>query len=65
MPPISRQEAPASVWQSMPRTHVDAPPATALGTAAAAAAPFAAELAAAAAPLSARNADETARLDLP
>ncbi len=57
-------EAPASVWQSMPRTHVDAPPATALGTAAAAAAPFAAELAAAAAPLSARSADGTARLDL-
>ncbi len=58
-------EAPASVWQSMPRTHVDAPPATALSTAAAAAAPFAAELAAAAAPLSARNADESARLELP
>jgi S-DNA-T family DNA segregation ATPase FtsK/SpoIIIE len=57
-------EAPASVWQSMPRTHVDAPPATALSTAAAAAAPFAAELAAAAAPLSARSADEAARLDL-
>jgi S-DNA-T family DNA segregation ATPase FtsK/SpoIIIE len=59
------EEAPASVWQSMPRTHVDAPPATALGTAAVAAAPFAAELAAAAAPLSARNADESARLELP
>jgi S-DNA-T family DNA segregation ATPase FtsK/SpoIIIE len=57
--------APASVWQSMPRTHVDAPPATALSTAAAAAAPFAAELAAAAAPLSAHAADETARLELP
>jgi S-DNA-T family DNA segregation ATPase FtsK/SpoIIIE len=64
------EEAPASVWQSMPRTHVDAPPATALSTAAAAAAPFAAELAAAAAPLSARstdvrNSNQTARLDLP
>jgi S-DNA-T family DNA segregation ATPase FtsK/SpoIIIE len=47
---LQPDEAPASVWQSMPRTHVDAPPATALGTAAAAAAPFAAELAAAAAP---------------
>jgi len=58
-------EAPASVWQSMPRTHVDAPPATALGTAAAAAAPFAAELAAAAAPLSARSTDESSRLELP
>jgi S-DNA-T family DNA segregation ATPase FtsK/SpoIIIE len=58
-------DPPASVWQSMPRTHVDAAPATALSTAAAAAAPFAAELAAAAAPLSARNADESAHLDLP
>jgi len=58
-------DSPASVWQSMPRTHVDAPPQTALSAAAAAAAPFAAELAAAAAPLSARNADDTARLDLP
>jgi len=57
--------APASVWQSMPRTHVDAPPATALSTAAAAAAPFAAELAAAAAPLSAHAADPAARLELP
>jgi S-DNA-T family DNA segregation ATPase FtsK/SpoIIIE len=57
-------EAPASVWQSMPRTLVDAPPATALSTAAAAAAPFAAELAAAAAPLSARSADAAAHLDL-
>jgi S-DNA-T family DNA segregation ATPase FtsK/SpoIIIE len=62
-------DASASVWQSMPRTMVDAPPVTALGTAAAAAAPFAAELAAAAAPLSARstgvrNSDQSARLDL-
>ena len=62
---VQPEEAPASVWQSMPRTHVDAPPATALGTAAAAAAPFAAELAAAAAPLSARSADNSARLELP
>jgi S-DNA-T family DNA segregation ATPase FtsK/SpoIIIE len=59
------EEAPASVWQSMPRTHVDAPPATALSTAAVAAAPFVAELAAAAAPLSARSADGAARLELP
>jgi S-DNA-T family DNA segregation ATPase FtsK/SpoIIIE len=44
------EEAP-SVWQSMPRMIVDAAPVTALSTAAAAAAPFAAELAAAAAPL--------------
>jgi S-DNA-T family DNA segregation ATPase FtsK/SpoIIIE len=42
---------PASMWQKMPRTDVDAPPATALGTAAAAAAPYADVLAAAAAPL--------------
>ena len=44
-------EAPASVWQSMPRTNVDAPPVTPLSTAAAAAAPFAEALAAAAAPI--------------
>jgi S-DNA-T family DNA segregation ATPase FtsK/SpoIIIE len=62
---VQPEEAPASVWQSMPRTHVDAPPATALSTAAAAAAPFAAELAAAAAPLSSRSADESSRLELP
>jgi S-DNA-T family DNA segregation ATPase FtsK/SpoIIIE len=61
---VQPDEAPPSVWQSMPRTHVDAPPATALSTAAAAAAPFAAELAAAAAPLSARSSEQTARLDL-
>ncbi len=54
--------APTSVWQSMPRTHVDAPPVTPLSTAAAAAAPYAEALAAAAAPL--RDADDTARLDL-
>jgi S-DNA-T family DNA segregation ATPase FtsK/SpoIIIE len=62
---VQHEEAPASVWQSMPRTHVDAPPLTALSTAAAAAAPFAAELAAAAAPLSARGAVEAAHLELP
>jgi S-DNA-T family DNA segregation ATPase FtsK/SpoIIIE len=54
--------APASVWQNMPRTNVDAPPATALGTAAAAAAPFADLLAAAAAPL---GAHDTGRVELP
>jgi DNA segregation ATPase FtsK/SpoIIIE, S-DNA-T family len=42
---------PASVWQTMPRTVVDAAPVTGLHVAAAAAAPFAAQLAAAAAPL--------------
>jgi S-DNA-T family DNA segregation ATPase FtsK/SpoIIIE len=40
-----------SMWQAMPRTLVDAPPVTALGTAAAAAAPFAEALAKAAAPV--------------
>jgi S-DNA-T family DNA segregation ATPase FtsK/SpoIIIE len=45
--------APGSVWQAMPRTLVDAPPVTALGTAAAAAAPFADALAKAAAPINA------------
>jgi S-DNA-T family DNA segregation ATPase FtsK/SpoIIIE len=48
--------APVSMWQNMPRTHVDAPPVTALSTAAAAAAPFAEALAAA---------EATGRLDLP
>jgi S-DNA-T family DNA segregation ATPase FtsK/SpoIIIE len=56
-------DAPVSMWQNMPRTHVDAPPVTALSTAAAAAAPFAEALAAAAAPV--RNAEGTGRLDLP
>lgn len=41
---------PTSMWQNMPRTHVDAPPVTAFGTATAAAAPFADALARAAAP---------------
>ena len=44
---------PVSVWQAMPRTLVDAPPVTPLGTAAAAAAPFADALARAAAPIKA------------
>ncbi len=42
---------PASVWQAMPRTNVDAPPVTPFSAASAAAAPFAEALAAAAAPL--------------
>ena len=42
---------PPSVWESMPRTMVDAPAVSPLSTAAAAAAPFAAKLAAAALPL--------------
>lgn len=41
----------ASMWEAMPRTLVDAPPITPLGTAAAAAAPFADALAKAAAPI--------------
>jgi len=46
------QPAPAgSMWESMPRLNVDAPPVTPLSTASAAAAPFASALAAAAAPL--------------
>ena len=44
---------PVSVWQAMPRTLVDAPPVTPLGTAAAAVAPFADALARAAAPIKA------------
>lgn len=40
-----------SMWRNMPRTLVDAPPVTAFGTAAAAAAPFAEALAKAAAPV--------------
>ncbi len=44
-------DAPASVWQAMPRTNVDAPEVTPLATAMAAAAPFSEALAAAAAPL--------------
>jgi S-DNA-T family DNA segregation ATPase FtsK/SpoIIIE len=55
--------APASVWESMPRTNVDAPPVTPLSTAAAAAAPYAEALAAAAAPV--RDANDNPRLDLP
>ncbi len=55
-------EASPSVWQSMPRTNVDAPPVTALSTAAAAAAPYAEALAAAAAPV--RDANENPRLKL-
>ncbi len=46
-----------SMWQAMPRTLVDAPPVTALGTAAAAAAPFADALARAAAPVNAIDDD--------
>jgi S-DNA-T family DNA segregation ATPase FtsK/SpoIIIE len=44
-----------SMWQAMPRTHVDAPPVTAYGIATAAAAPFADALARAAAPIHAND----------
>jgi len=47
----------ASIFQAMPRTLVDAPPVTAFGTAAAAAAPFAEVLAKAAAPVHALDDD--------
>jgi DNA segregation ATPase FtsK/SpoIIIE, S-DNA-T family len=48
---LGLNDEPASVWQTMPRTLVDATPVTGLHVAAAAAAPYAAQLAAAAAPL--------------
>jgi len=51
---LGLSDEPTSVWQTMPRTLVDAAPMTGLHVAAAAAAPYAAQLAAAAAPL--RNA---------
>jgi S-DNA-T family DNA segregation ATPase FtsK/SpoIIIE len=56
-------DAPLSVWQSMPRTNVDAPPVTSLSTAAAAAAPYAEALTAAAAPL--RDAEGSSSVALP
>jgi DNA segregation ATPase FtsK/SpoIIIE, S-DNA-T family len=63
-PAAQAAEAPASVWQSMPRTNVDAPPVTPLSTAAAAAAPYAEALAAAAAPVRDADSDASAGLDL-
>jgi DNA segregation ATPase FtsK/SpoIIIE, S-DNA-T family len=50
--PVAQPQAtPASVWEAIPRTKVDGPVVSSLATAAAAAAPYAAQLAAAAAPL--------------
>ena len=49
--PEPMESASASMWQSMPRTNVDAAPVTPLSMASAAAAPYAQALAAAAAPL--------------
>lgn len=57
VPVLGFEEEPAaapegvSVWQNIPRTMVDAPPASSLAAATAAAAPYAEQLAAAAAPL--------------
>jgi S-DNA-T family DNA segregation ATPase FtsK/SpoIIIE len=48
---VQAASEPPSVWESIPRTHVDAVETTGISAAAAAAAPYAAELAAAAAPL--------------
>jgi S-DNA-T family DNA segregation ATPase FtsK/SpoIIIE len=56
-------DEPASVWQTMPRTLVDAAPMTGLHVAAAAAAPYAAQLAAAAAPL--RSAQAAGAVETP
>ena len=61
--PEQPAQPPVSMWQSMPRTNVDAPPVTPLTTAAAAAAPYAEALAAAATPI--RDTDQPARLNLP
>jgi len=52
---LGLNDEPASVWQTMPRTLVDAAPITGLHVATAAAAPYAAQLAAAAAPLRGSN----------
>ena len=56
--PQAMAAEPASVWESMPRTLVDATPATALSTAQAAAAPHADALARAAAPFPAWQPEE-------
>ena len=54
----------SSIFQAMPRTLVDAPPVTAFGTAAAAAAPFAEVLAKAAAPMHAVEDESNFRDDI-
>ncbi|NYF77840.1 DNA translocase FtsK [Granulicella arctica] len=77
--PLADHTPPSTMWQSMPRTLVDAPPVTPFRTATAAAAPFAEALAKAAAParewdgdinttptFSSFNEDDTnSRMDLP
>jgi S-DNA-T family DNA segregation ATPase FtsK/SpoIIIE len=55
--PAQAPAAAGSMWQAMPRTLVDAPPVTALGTASAAVAPFADALARAASPINAIDDD--------
>ncbi|MDE1176503.1 MAG: DNA translocase FtsK [Edaphobacter sp.] len=52
----------STMWQAMPRTMVDAPPVTSLGTATAAAAPYADALARAAAPV--RAIDDASNFDV-
>ncbi len=76
-PAVSHDEAlpkeapPATVWQAIPRTLVDAPPMTPYSTASAAAAPFADALAKAAAPVrdgdtkSSSNSSEDGRINFP
>ena len=58
VPEDEMEGAPRSVWSAMPRTLVDAAPVTALGTAAAAVAPYADALAAAAAPVAMDEVDD-------
>ncbi|HEY5328787.1 MAG TPA: DNA translocase FtsK [Acidobacteriaceae bacterium] len=58
-------DEPKSVWQTLPRTMVDAPAPTAIATATAAAAPFAEALATAAQPLGFPQSNELDLLDTP
>jgi S-DNA-T family DNA segregation ATPase FtsK/SpoIIIE len=62
---LSLSEDPPSVWQTIPRTVVDAAPLTGLLAAHAAAAPFAEQLAAAAAPLRTPEPDSGLPFDAP
>ena len=57
---LSHESEPVSLWDSMPRTDVDAPHLDGLAAASAAAAPFAAQLAAAAIPLRGTGGSEVA-----
>jgi S-DNA-T family DNA segregation ATPase FtsK/SpoIIIE len=62
---LGLSDEPVSVWQTIPRTVVDAEPVTGLHVATAAAAPFAAQLAAAAAPLRTPEPDSGLPFDEP